>query len=85
MNSKVPVWYGVVIGSSHTTVIDNPLGTAADQASANPLAKYYLASSAAWLRWQLADDQQMKALFVGPDCGFCQDKAVWLVAQKDLK
>ena len=25
MNAKVPVWYGLVIGSSHTTVIENPL------------------------------------------------------------
>jgi hypothetical protein len=83
MNAMAPVWYGVVIGSSHTTVIDNPLadpGSAAD-----PLKVHYLAASVAWLRWQLAGDQTMKAMFVGDDCGFCKDTATWQVRQKDLK
>jgi dienelactone hydrolase len=82
MNATVPVWYGVVIGSSHTTVIDDP--AAGGMPANNPLLKPYLAATAAWLRWQLAGDQVMKALFVGPDCGFCKDTSLWLVKQKDL-
>lgn len=79
MNATVPVWYGVVIGSSHTTVIDNPLDM-----TVNPLKVHYLASTVAWLRWQLGGDLTMKALFVGPDCGYCKQAAVWEVKQKDL-
>jgi hypothetical protein len=83
MNAKAPVWYGVVIGSSHTTVIDNPLND--PSTPADPLKVHYLAASAAWLRWQLAGDQVMKKMFVGDDCGFCKDTGTWLVQQKDLK
>jgi len=79
MTATVPVWYGVVIGSSHTTVIDNPLDMAV-----SPLKVHYLASTVAWLRWQLAGDLVMKMLFVGPDCGYCKQPMVWEVKQKDL-
>ncbi|HKP62397.1 MAG TPA: hypothetical protein VJV78_36940 [Polyangiales bacterium] len=79
MTATVPVWYGVVIGSSHTTVIDNPLDN-----TVSPLKAHYLASTVAWLRYQLAGDQVMKALFVGPDCGYCKQTMVWEVKQKDL-
>jgi hypothetical protein len=66
----------------HTTVIDNPLG---DQNTADDSLKVdYLAASVAWLRYKLADDQVMKAMFEGPDCGFCKDTKTWLVEQKDL-
>jgi hypothetical protein len=81
MTATVPVWYGVVIGSSHTTVIDNPLAT---DTMMDPLKTHYLASSVAWLRWQLAGDQVMKALFFGPDCGYCKQPMVWEVKQKGL-
>jgi len=83
MNAKVPVWYGVAVGSSHTTIIDNP--SSGMPVTSDALKKPYLAANAAWLRWQLAGDQQMKALFVGPSCGFCTQTAEWLVQQKDLK
>ena len=79
MNAKVPVWYGVVVGSSHTTVIDQ--GTM----GVDPLKQLYLASTVAWLRYQLTDDAMMRALFVGNDCGYCKDTKAWLVQQKDLK
>jgi hypothetical protein len=82
MNAEVPVWYGVVVGSSHTTVIDNP--ASGMPVTSDAMKKAYLAANAAWLRWQLAGDQQMKALFVGPNCGFCMNTALWLVQQKDL-
>jgi hypothetical protein len=82
-NAKAPVWYGVVIGSSHTAVIDNPANGAS--VADNPLGEWYLAATAAWLRWQLAGDQEMKKLFVGPNCGYCKQTSVWLVQQKNLK
>ena len=83
MNATAPVWYGDVIGASHTTVIDNPLSPT--NAAANPLTKHFLAATAAWLRWQLAGDQTAKALFVGPSCGFCSQTATWKVQQKNLQ
>jgi len=81
-HTNAPVWYGDVIGASHTTVIDNPLSNT--KASDDPLMKQFLAATAAWLRWQLADDQTMKALFVGPSCGFCTQTSAWQVQQKGL-
>jgi hypothetical protein len=82
MNAKTPVWYGDVIGASHTTVIDNPLS--ARKPADVELIKQFLGATVAWLRWQLADDQVMKALFVGPSCGYCSQPMVWKVQQKNL-
>lgn len=82
-DAKVPVWYGAVNGSGHTTVIDNPLST--KKAAENPLMKPYLAATTAWLRWQIADDASLRSLFVGPSCGFCTDTKTWTVEQKDLQ
>jgi hypothetical protein len=79
---KIPVWYGVVVGSSHTTVIDNP--QSGMPMGSPEIKKAYLAADAAWLRWQLAGDETMKELFVGPDCGYCTQSATWLVKQKGL-
>jgi hypothetical protein len=78
-NAKTPVWYGIVLGSSHTTVIDQ------GSTEIDPLKRLYLASTVAWLRYQLTGDALMKALFVGPDCGYCKDTKAWKVEQKDLK
>lgn len=77
-----PVWYGAVIGSSHVTVIDDPLSTASAE---DPFKKYYLAATVAWLRWQLAGDQSLKPWFVGADCRFCMDTAAWKIQQKNLQ
>ena len=63
-------------------MIDDAGGTT--PTATNPMKKAYLAANAAWLRWQLAGDQQMKALFVGPSCGFCTKTSEWLVQQRDL-
>jgi hypothetical protein len=79
LNLKVPVCYGVVVGSSHTTVIDQ------GSMDMSPLKQLYFASTVAWLRYQLTDDAMMKALFLGPDCGYCKDTKAWLVQQKALK
>jgi hypothetical protein len=82
MNAKTPVWYGDVIGASHTTVIDNPLSPR--KGADVELIKQFLGATAAWLRWQLADDQVMKALFIGPSCGYCSQPMAWKVQQKNL-
>lgn len=79
--ATAPVWYGVVIGASHTTIIDNPL---AGSSTPDPLKKPFLAATVAWLRWQLALDLTMKPLFVGANCGYCMQKSAWLVQQKNL-
>lgn len=79
----IPVWYGIVVGSSHTTVIDNPMS--GRPTGAQEIKQAYLAANAAWLRWQLAGDETMKAFFVGSDCTYCKDKATWLVQQKKLQ
>lgn len=80
--ATTPIWYGDVIGSSHTTIIDDPLGGSSPD---DPLKKPYMAATVAWLRWQLANDSSMKSLFVGSDCGFCQQTASWKVQQKNLQ
>ena len=77
--AMAPVWYGDVIGASHTTIIDDPTGGSAPD---NPLKKPFLAATVAWMRWLLAGDETMKSLFVGADCGFCKDTSTWTVQQK---
>lgn len=82
-NIDIPVWYGVVVGSSHTTVIDNPQS---GMPTGSPeIKKAYLSADAAWLRWQLAGDETMKELFVGASCGYCTQTSTWLVQQKGLE
>jgi dienelactone hydrolase len=81
MLATTPVWYGDVIGASHTTIIDNPLG---GSSTTDPLKKPFLAATVAWLRWQLAGDQTMKSMFVGSSCGFCTQTSTWTVQQKNL-
>ena len=83
MMATTPVWYGDVIGASHTTVIDNPL-TPGD-GGIDPVKQQFLAATAAWLRWQLASNLTMKPRFVGPSCGFCTDTSAWTVQQKNLQ
>ena len=80
--ATTPVWYGDVNGSTHTTIIDNPL---TPSAPSDPLKKPYIAATVAWLRWQLAGDQTMKPLFVGSSCGYCLQTSTWTVQQKNLQ
>ena len=80
--ATTPIWNGDVIGASHTTIIDNPLG---GTSPTDPLKKPFLAATVAWLRWQLAGDQTMKSLFVGSNCGYCQQTSTWTVQQKNLQ
>lgn len=82
-NAKVPVWFGGVNKSGHTTVIDNPLGP--PRPANDPLLKPYLAATVGWLRWQIASDASAKSWFVGPSCGFCKQTSAWTVLQKGLE
>jgi hypothetical protein len=50
-----------------------------------PLKNEYLGATVAWLRYQLAGDEVMKALFIGPSCGYCTQPKLWKVQQKDLQ
>jgi chlorophyllase-like protein len=77
-NATTPVWYGDVIGASHLTVT----GTSAT----DPKLKAFLTATTGWLRWQLAADQTMKALFVpSMTCTLCTQTSVWTVQEKDLQ
>ncbi len=77
MNATTPVWYGDVIGAAHLTVT----GTSAT----DPKLKAFLTATAAWLRWQLAADQTMKAFFVpSGTCTLCTQTKVWTVQEKDI-
>jgi hypothetical protein len=84
MMATAPVWNGDVIGSSHTTIIDPPAGVMGGYGTPpdDPVKRHYLEGTVAWLRWQLAGDQTMKAKFVGPNCGFCMQTSTWTVQQK---
>jgi hypothetical protein len=77
MSATTPVWYGDVIGASHLTITG---ATASD-----PKLQAFLIATAAWLRWQLADDQTMKAYFVPtPGCTLCMQSSLWTVQSKNL-
>jgi hypothetical protein len=76
MGATTPVWYGDVIGASHVTAV---------AAATDPLMKQFLTAIGAWLRWQLASDQTMKAFFVpASTCTFCTEPSVWKVQEKNL-
>lgn len=74
-DATTPVWYGDIIGASHLTIG----GQATD-----PKVKAFLTAIGGWLRWQLAGDETMKALFLGSKCGICTDATLWTVQQKNL-
>ncbi|HLK35544.1 MAG TPA: hypothetical protein VKU41_02245 [Polyangiaceae bacterium] len=76
-NATTAVWYGDVIGSAHLTIT----GTSAT----DPKLKAYLTATAGWLRWQLAADTTMKALFVpASTCTLCTQSSQWAVQEKNL-
>jgi hypothetical protein len=57
----------------------------AEMKGANHMSNFLFVNGAVagWFRWQLAGDEVMKKMFVGPDCGLCtRDK--WVVMQKNL-
>jgi hypothetical protein len=39
----------------------------------------------AWLKWQLKDDANAKAMFVGEKCGLCTDAEWTVVERRKLK
>jgi pimeloyl-ACP methyl ester carboxylesterase len=74
--ATTPVWYGDVIGASHVTAV---------APATDPRMVQFLTAIGAWLRWQLAGDQTMKAYFVpASTCAFCTKPSVWKVQEKNL-
>jgi hypothetical protein len=61
--THIPAVYGELAGASHTTPTGNGGG--------------YRGPTTAWFRYWLADDQNARSMFLGPDssCGLCQDPA----------
>lgn len=53
-------------------------------AATDPKVRAFLTAIAGWLRWQLAGDDTMKHLFVGPTCDLCTQRTLWTVQQKNL-
>jgi dienelactone hydrolase len=49
-----------------------------------PCQTWLMTAQTGWLRWQLMNDQPLKAMFVGEQCGLCKDSN-WTVQQKNLK
>jgi len=82
--ATVPVFYAVVVGGGHANLNDAEatmgVGTVAD----DPRKLLFIKAMVGWLRWQLADDQSLKDMFVGPDCGLCGPDSGYIVQQKDL-
>ena len=70
MVTNVPVFYGVFPGD-HLGI----LGSFANQINS---------AVASWLRWRLMADVALDSMFVGQDCGLCQDRN-WLVKQRALE
>lgn len=48
---------------------------------AQPNGGPFAAGPVAWLKWQLKDDADAKAMFVGENCGLCQDSQ-WTVVER---
>jgi len=67
----IPAVYGELRGANHFTVVGDP----------GPFA----APTTAWWRFQLMDDPQARAMFYGPDCGICADRATWSDVRRNAR
>jgi hypothetical protein len=79
MNAKTPVFYGSLIGGSHSALSDY-----GDSDADDPKKLDYIGAMVGWLRWQLAGDDSYRSMFVGTDCTLCLSTSGWIVQQKDL-
>jgi len=70
--ATAPIFYGVFLGGDHLGVLFPPY------------ADRIRGAVTGWLRWQLMDDQTLKTMFVGADCGLCNDPN-WSVKQKNIE
>ena len=64
----VPVFWGTLAGASH---LSGPLGDMTG----------FRGPMTAWYRWMLMGDESAAQMFVGADCGLCNDPN-WLNVQK---
>ncbi|RFA29264.1 alpha/beta hydrolase [Alkalilimnicola ehrlichii] len=67
--ANVPVFWGTLNGAGHF----EPVGDGGD----------YRGPSTAWFRYQLMDDDNASAEFLGSNCGLCGDRS-WDVETKDM-
>jgi dienelactone hydrolase len=70
--ATTPVFYGVFLGGDHLGIL------------IPPYADRIRGAATGWLRWQLMNDEALRAMFVGSDCTLCKDTANWDVKQKNL-
>jgi hypothetical protein len=70
MNAKTPVFYANFKGG-HLGILTDP--------NMGPITSL----ATAWLRWKLMSDDTLTSMFVGDQCGACQD-STWKVQQKGL-
>jgi hypothetical protein len=74
-NATVPVFYGMLKGASHLSTYDG-IG---DDTQRTAFARAIIG----WLRWKLAADQTLAAMFVGTACTLCSDPA-WVAKERGL-
>ena len=81
--AQVPVFFAVVKGAGHTALNDAAATAGIGTEPDDPKKALFIKATIAWLRWQLADDQSLKKMFVGDDCELCTDPG-YAVMQKNL-
>lgn len=75
--ATVPTFFGVMNGSEHTDVADIfALGV-------QQIMDRMKLATTAWLRWQQMGDESLRAMFVGADCGLCEDPGWTVHPQKN--
>ena len=74
---KVPAFYGVMNGSTHTDVTEFlSLGVP-------EIMKRLAGAATGWMRWQLMKDSTREAMFLGTDCQLCTDSGWKVEPQKN--
>lgn len=82
--AKVPVFFAVVNGGGHATLNDADATLGVGSPANDPHKLLFIKAMIGWLRWQLADDQSLRPMFVGDDCGLCASDSGYTVKQRDL-
>lgn len=83
--AMVPVFFAVVTGGGHTALNDADVTAGAGTAADDPHKLLFIKAMIGWLRWQLANDQSLKKMFVGDDCELCAADSGYMVKQKGLQ
>ena len=82
--ATVPVFFAVVEGAGHTALNDADATAGAGTAPDDPHKRLFIKATIGWLRWQLANDESLKGMFVGSDCELCGADSGYVVKQKNL-